>query len=77
MLAKDKLDRINSLAKKSKHEGLTEQEKREQQKLREEYLSNVRKSFTNQFKSMKIVDPNGDDVTPEKIKNLRRENKDN
>ncbi|MBM7540778.1 DUF896 domain-containing protein [Amphibacillus cookii] len=77
MLSKDKLDRINNLAKKSKHDGLTEKEKREQQKLREEYLSNVRKSFTNQFKSMKIVDPNGDDVTPEKVKNLRRENKDN
>ncbi|WP_112180980.1 MULTISPECIES: DUF896 domain-containing protein [Paraliobacillus] len=74
MLAKDKLDRINMLAKKAKQEGLTSEEKEEQQKLRQEYLKNVRQSFKNEFKGMKIIDPNGDDVTPEKVKNLRKEN---
>lgn len=77
MLAKDKLDRINLLAKKAKQDGLTSKEKEEQHKLRQEYLKNVRQSFKNEFKGMKIIDPNGDDVTPEKVKNLRKENKNN
>ncbi|GGM37525.1 UPF0291 protein YnzC [Paraliobacillus quinghaiensis] len=75
MLSKDKLDRINELAKKAKIEELTETEKREQDELRQEYLKNVRKSFKNQFKGMKVVDPNGEDVTPQKVKDLKEENK--
>ena len=71
MLSQEKLARINILAKKAKAEGLSNEEKEEQQILREEYLKNVRKSFKNQFKGMTIVDPNGDDVTPQKIKDLR------
>ncbi|WP_186577375.1 DUF896 domain-containing protein [Aquibacillus kalidii] len=71
MLSKDKIERINTLARKSKNEGLSDEEKIEQKKLREEYLKNVRSSFKNQFKSMKVVDPNGDDVTPEKVKRLK------
>ena len=74
MLSQEKLARINTLAKKAKAEGLSNEEKEEQQVLREEYLKNVRKSFKNQFKGMTIVDPNGDDVTPQKIKDLRSEN---
>lgn len=75
MISKDKLARINALAKKSKEEGLTAEEKKEQQTLREAYLKNVRQSFKNQFKGMTIVDPNGDDITPQKVKDLREENK--
>lgn len=71
MLSQEKLARINTLAKKAKAEGLSNEEKEEQQILREEYLKNVRKSFKNQFKGMTIIDPNGDDVTPQKIKDLR------
>ncbi|GEM01332.1 Uncharacterized protein YnzC, UPF0291/DUF896 family [Halolactibacillus halophilus] len=71
MLSQEKLARINTLAKKAKAEGLSNEEKEEQQVLREEYLKNVRKSFKNQFKGMTIVDPNGDDVTPQKIKDLQ------
>jgi uncharacterized protein YnzC (UPF0291/DUF896 family) len=74
MLSKEKLARINTLAKKAKAEGLSNEEKEERQVLREEYLKNVRKSFKNQFKGMTIVDPNGDDVTPKKIKDLRSKN---
>lgn len=77
MLSKDKLDRINTLAKKSKEVGLTSEEKEEQQTLRQAYLKNVRKSFKNQFKGMKIVDPNGEDVTPQKVKDLQQEDKNN
>ncbi|MRH42619.1 DUF896 domain-containing protein [Aquibacillus halophilus] len=75
MLSKDKISRINALAKKDKIDGLTNKEKEEQQELRQEYLGNVRKSFKNQFKSMKVIDPEGNDVTPEKVKKMRDENK--
>ncbi|MCZ0704491.1 uncharacterized protein YnzC (UPF0291/DUF896 family) [Natronobacillus azotifigens] len=75
MLSKDKLNRINQLAKKAKEGGLTEEEKVEQQQLRQEYLKNVRSSFKNQFKGMKVIDPNGKDVTPQKVKDLQNKNK--
>ena len=57
MLTKEKLDRINYLAKKAKSSGLTEEEKSEQKVLRDEYLANFRKSFRNQLDSIEIVDP--------------------
>ncbi|WP_217585525.1 DUF896 domain-containing protein [Lentibacillus saliphilus] len=76
MISKDKLNRINELAHKSKNGGLTEAEAEERQTLREEYLKNVRSSFKNQFKTMTVIDPEGNDVTPEKVKDLRnRQNK--
>lgn len=72
MVTKEEIERINALAKKSKSEGLTETEKKEQQQLRQKYIKSVRNSFTNQMKSIKVVDPEGKDVTPEKIKNLKK-----
>lgn len=75
MLHEDKIKRINYLAKKSKSEGLTNSEKNEQHDLRQEYLKNIRESFTNQFKSMTVVDPEGTDVTPQKVKDLQKKNK--
>lgn len=56
MLSKEKIARINELAKKSKKDGLTPQEKTEQQELREEYIKAFRKSFRNQLDSIEIVD---------------------
>jgi uncharacterized protein YnzC (UPF0291/DUF896 family) len=75
MISKDKLARINQLAKKAKTEGLTDKEKKEQQTLRKEYLGNVRSSFKNQLKTMKVVDPLGNDVTPQKLKDEQERNK--
>lgn len=40
-----KIDRINTLAHKAKSVGLTDEEKREQALLREEYLESIRASL--------------------------------
>lgn len=75
MIAKEKLERINTLAKKAKDTGLSDKEKEEQKELREEYLSNLRGSFKNQFKSMTVMDPEGNDVTPQKVRDLQGKDK--
>ncbi|KHE66823.1 DUF896 domain-containing protein, partial [Halobacillus sp. BBL2006] len=75
MLSKEKINRINELANKSKQEELTKAEKAEQKKLREEYLKNARKSFKNQLKGVTVVDPLGNDVTPDKLKQMQKNEK--
>lgn len=66
------LGRINELAKKQRQAGLTNAERVEQQVLREDYLREIRGQVINTFSGMKILDPLGSDVTPEK---LRKEKK--
>ncbi|BAB06072.1 DUF896 domain-containing protein [Halalkalibacterium halodurans] len=68
MLSKQKIERINELAKRAKTTGLTEDELREQKKLREEYIQQFRQSFKNQLHSVTVVDGAGNDVTPDKLK---------
>jgi len=74
MLPKEKLDRINMLAKKAKETGLTEQEAKEQSTLRREYLETFRSSMFNTLKGVTIVDPNGNEVTPKKLKEVQKKN---
>lgn len=61
-----KIDRINELARKQKSEGLTEEEKSEQFKLRREYIESFKLSLTSQLDNMYIVDEKGNKrkVTP-------------
>lgn len=73
MLEKKKLDRINELAKKKKEGTLTSAEASEQKELRQEYLKTFRKSFKAQVEQTKVIDPEGTDVTPEKLKSIQRE----
>ena len=56
MLSKEKIERINTLAKLSKTRELTGEEKKEQIQLREEYIKSFRKSFRTQLDSIEIVD---------------------
>lgn len=70
---KEMLKRINELAKKQREEGLTNAEKVEQQVLREDYLRAIRGQVLQSFSGMKVIDPDGNDVTPEKVRYLRRE----
>ena len=48
--------RINELARKSKVEGLTEEEKAEQAKLRQEFLVKFRANFRAQLDNIELVD---------------------
>lgn len=72
MITDEERKRINELANKAKRQPLTKEEKEEQQQLRQKYLQNFRASFKNQLKSVKVIDPTGEDVTPQKIKDLRK-----
>lgn len=56
MLTPEKIARINDLARKKKAGTLTDAEAVEQKELREEYLTNLRKSFREQLDSIKYVE---------------------
>ena len=73
MLTAEKLNRLNELAKKKKLGTITDEELKEQQALREEYLVTFRESMKNTIENMRVIDPNGDDVTPEKVKKIQEE----
>jgi len=61
MLNKEKMDRINVLARKCKSEGLTDEEKAEQKILREEYLVKFREHFKSHLENIEFVDDIKDD----------------
>ncbi|MGB3161190.1 DUF896 family protein [Carnobacterium sp.] len=73
MISKERIARINALAKKSKNEGLTITEQAEQKKLREAYLAAFRGGMRNHIEGLKVVDEKGNDVTPEKLKKIQKE----
>lgn len=73
MLEKEKLQRINALAAKKKADSINKEELEELKGLREEYLENFRSSFRKQVENTKVVDPEGNDVTPEKLKRIQQE----
>lgn len=62
------IKRINELAKKSKGEGLTEEEKAEQAVLRQEYIKKFRQGFENTMSNVYIMDANGNKRKVEKKK---------
>lgn len=66
-----KLDRINELARKSKVEGLNEEEKIEQKSLREEYIQAFRASMRGILNNTTIVSPDG---SKEKLSDRAKKN---
>ncbi|MED4205274.1 DUF896 domain-containing protein [Neobacillus mesonae] len=74
MLSKEKIARINELARKAKATGLTDIESKEQSKLRSEYLAAFRSNMLDTLTNTKIIDPLGNDVTPDKIKARKKNN---
>ncbi|ALS00639.1 hypothetical protein ATZ33_04395 [Enterococcus silesiacus] len=73
MLSSEKMDRINELAKKAKESTLSESEKEEQKVLRQEYLAAFRGGMRHHIEGMKVVDPKGNDVTPDKLKKIQKD----
>lgn len=58
-MEKQKINRINELYRKSKAEGLTEAERKEQKLLREEYINLVRRNLRGQLNSIDIEEKDG------------------
>lgn len=60
----EKIERINALYRKSKAEGLTEEEKKEQDLLRKEYIVSVKSNLRNQLNNIDVINEQG------KVENL-------
>lgn len=56
LLEKEKIERINELAKKAKNVGLTDEETVERDRLRKEYLDAIRQNFKQTLDSIEIID---------------------
>jgi len=66
------LKRINELAHKAMDGSITKEEEDQQAQLRKEYLKNFRESFKSQIELMQIYNKEGEEVTPEKVKEIQR-----
>lgn len=64
IVTENEIARINELARKSKAEGLTESEQKEQKELREKYIEAVRRNLRGQLNNIDILNKDG------KIENL-------
>ena len=54
-----RIDRINELYHKSQSVGLTEEEKEEQARLRQEYVAAIRGRLRNNLNNISIKEPDG------------------
>ena len=55
----EQIDRINALYRKSKAEGLTEEEKKERALLRKQYVVDVKKNLAAQLNNIDMLNPDG------------------
>lgn len=55
----EKIARINELSRKSKAEGLTEEEKQEQTILRQEFIASFRNNLKAQLDNIDVVNSDG------------------
>lgn len=58
-MKKEEIDRINELYRKSKAEGLTEKEKKEQELLRKQFIADVRGNLVSQLNNIDMVNEDG------------------
>ncbi|TRZ40552.1 DUF896 domain-containing protein [Niallia circulans] len=65
---RQKLNRINELARTSKIRNLTQEETDERKLLLNDYIKEFRGSMDSILLNTTIIDPLGNDVTPEKLK---------
>lgn len=59
MMTKEKIERINELARKSKAEGLNDAERQEQQVLRREYIESMKVNLRGQLDNIDVQEPDG------------------
>lgn len=59
MITQEMIDRINELYHKSQDQGLTEDEKREQQELRKKYIESIRVNMRANLNSISIQEKDG------------------
>ena len=59
MTVDEMIQRINELYHKSQNEGLNEEELAEQQRLRKEYVNNIRNNLKSQLDNIDIVETDG------------------
>ena len=71
-MEKEKIERINALARKSKEVGLTDDEKAEQQLLRAEYIKEFRAQFTGILDNTVIQYPDGSRTPLPDLKNKKK-----
>lgn len=58
-MRQEQIDRINALYRKSKAEGLTETEKKEQELLRKQFVADVKNNLTAQLNNIDMVAEDG------------------
>lgn len=68
MTMEETIKRINELYHKSQKEGLNQEEKEEQKKLRQVYIDSVKGNLKGQLENMTIQRPDG---TIEKVKKIK------
>ena len=69
-MEQSKIDRINFLARKSRTEELSPEEKEEQATLRREYIDSFKRSLVGQLENTYIVDEKGNKKKVERKKKL-------
>ncbi|MCM3213527.1 DUF896 domain-containing protein [Niallia taxi] len=73
---REKLNRINELARISKIRNLTQEEIDERELLFNRYIKEFRGSMDSILLNTTIIDPLGNDVTPEKLKEEQEKSRD-
>ena len=78
MVTQETINRINELYRKSKAEGLTAEEQKEQAHLRREYIDAIKASMRSHLESITIENPDGSTINvkerhDEKMKNKNRQ----
>ena len=58
-MKKEEINRINELYRKSKAEGLTEEERKEQELLRKRFIADVKGNLTAQLNNIDMVQEDG------------------
>ena len=72
MITQEKIDRIYQLAHKKKNEGLTEEEKQEQQLLYREYIDAFRENLKFQLDMIEVVEEGKQPPAAEKEKSFEK-----